>query len=350
MSKPKLAVFGMHHGFKHASDVRHGDFAELVAVCGNTELSRQRAAQLGVPIFEDIEGCLKAIEGKVDGAVLALPNDLHWPVAKACAERGIHVLVEKPIASTVEEAEKIAGLVEKYGVKVLVGHHRRFSARMREARQQITGGGIGKLIGCSVLWVAKKPDSYFEMEWRVTPEKGGGPLMINTIHDVDDIRYATGEEFDWVFAKATNIVRGFKVEDVVTISFGLKSGAMGTIFVSDGVPSPWFYESNARENLFFWPTFENSYFFFGTEGSLAFPNLKKYSYCESSGVGWEHPLKEEAIPVTHKVDPMTEEIMHFCRVIQGSEPPLVTPEDATVTLRVIYAIKESISKGMPISL
>lgn len=350
MSKPRLVVFGLHHGFKHASDVRYGDFAELVAVCGNTELSRQRAAQLGVPIYEDIEGCLKAIEGKVDGAVIALPNDLHWPVVRACAERGIHVLVEKPIASTVEDAEKICEVGPKYGVKILVGHHRRFSARLKEARREITGGSIGRLVGCSVLWVAKKPEPYFEAEWRVTPEKGGGPLMINTIHDVDDIRFATGDEIEWVFAKASNIVRGLRVEDTVTVSFGLRSGALGTIFVSDGVPSPWFYESNARENLFFWPTFENSYYFFGTKGSLTFPNLKRYSYPDENAVGWEHPLKEETIPVSHKVDPMTEEIVHFCKVIEGLEDPFVTPEDATITLRVIFAIKESIAKGIPVQL
>ncbi|NPV70195.1 MAG: Gfo/Idh/MocA family oxidoreductase [Firmicutes bacterium] len=347
MSKPKLAVFGLHHGFKHASDIRYGDFAELVAACGDTDLSRQRAAQLGVPLHETIDGCLDAVGSRIDGAVLALPNDLHWPVTRECARRGINVLVEKPIAGTVEDANRMIEAADKAGVKFLVGHHRRFSAKLRRARQEITGGGIGRLVGANVMWVAKKPDPYFQAEWRVTPEKGGGPLLINTIHDIDDLRFATGQDISWVFAKAVNIVRGNRVEDTVSISFGTTGGAVGTIFVSDGVPSPWFYESNARENLVFAMSFDNSYFFFGTTGSLAFPNLRKYWYDDPAMVGWNYQIKDEALPVP-AVDPMTEEIIHFCKVIKGEEKPFVTGPDATVTLKAINAVKKSIAEGVPV--
>lgn len=339
MSKARLAVLGLHHGFKHASDLRSGEFAELVAVAGNDELSKKRAEQLGVPWRADYGDLLSDFGSQLDGVVVALPNDLHAPAVEMCAELGIHVLLEKPIAGSLEEGHRIIGARDRSGIKVLLGHHRRFSARMRKARQEIANGRLGELIGATVIWAARKHDSYYEAEWRVTPGQGGGPLLINTIHDVDDIHFLTGDRIEWVFARCSNKVRGFAVEDSSTIAFGTVRGILGTILVTDAGVSPWFYESNAGENPMFPYNGQNSYFLVGTRGSMALPNLRLYRYPSDKG-SWLEPVWEEVL-VVQPNDPMTAELLHFIRVIEGQEEPLVTAEDGLLALQVIEAIRKS---------
>src|SRR5207237_7798811 len=133
---------------------------------------------------------------------------------------------------------------ERAGVALLVGHHRRYNPVIEKSRELVRSGALGKLITVVALWLIRKPDDYFEIAWR--REQGGGPILINLIHDIDDLRYICGE-IDSVQAMTSNAMRGFAVEDTAAITLRFFNGAIGTVTVSDAVPAPWWWEITSGE-------------------------------------------------------------------------------------------------------
>jgi hypothetical protein len=112
-------------------------------------------------------------KAKPEGVVIAAPNQLHEEIAVACVERGVAVLVEKPVAHTLESAVRIGAAATKHGVATLVGHHRRHNPLLRAARAFIDSGALGTLVTVGGNDLRRKPDAYYEASWR--REKGGGP-------------------------------------------------------------------------------------------------------------------------------------------------------------------------------
>ena len=105
----------------------------------------------------------------------AVPNELHLPVGAACAEKGLHLLVEKPIAGTLADADALCAAARKYGVHLLIGHHRRHNPYIIALREAVRGGAIGKLIGVTAIWALLKPDDYFTGTLRLANRQRGGP-------------------------------------------------------------------------------------------------------------------------------------------------------------------------------
>jgi len=307
----------------------------------------EKSKLLGVKIYKDYKDLLNDTAEELDGVIAALPNDLHVEVTKEAADRGINLLLEKPIACNVSEAEKIKEIVEKSQIKFMVGHHRRFSKLINHTKDIVKNGMLGEVIGANVIWAAKKPDDYFTRSWRINKEVGG-PLLINAIHDVDDLRYIIGD-IDMVQAFVTNKFRKNEVEDSGVINLRFKNRAIATIFLTDNSPSPWYYEACTQEYSFFYPSNFNCYFFFGKKASLAFPSMELFSYDKNLGEGWHKPFKRQNLPVD-RFDIIEEELKHFCELIKGEAESRITAYDATETLRVVEAIKESSITGRRVNL
>jgi predicted dehydrogenase len=350
MDIPKIAVLGLNFGWKYVDVLLKTDMAKLVAVSDKNQslLSSERAKMVSeAAYFTDYVQLLNEMDGKLDGIIAALPNDLHLPVVEEAAKRGIHVLVEKPIAPNVPDAEKIAAIADNAKIKVLVGHHRRFSAKVNCVKKVIDEGRLGRIVGATLLWAAKKSDEYFEKPWRIK-EGTGGPLLINGIHFIDDLRYLVGQ-IDRVQAYVTNVFRGNDVEDTGSINVIFKSGAVASIFFTDISPGMRFYEANVQEDPRFHPSNYDSYFFFGDKASIAFPSLEMLSYDPAYGDGWRRPFQKYTFPV-ERVDPMEEEVKHFLEVVTGKAEPRTPAPDATENLRVIDAIKTSSRTGKTVYL
>src|SRR5919204_36940 len=98
---------------------------------------------------------------------------------------------------------------------LLVGHHRRHNPLIEKARELVQGGALGRLAAVAALWLVQKPAEYYDVGWRREP--GGGPLLINLIHGIDDLRYICGEIVE-VRAITSNAVRGFAVEDSAVVT------------------------------------------------------------------------------------------------------------------------------------
>ena len=334
----RFAVFGLNQGSKIARDAVANPELDLVAVAGFGQQAEDVAAELDVPLFEDYNVLLKEVP--LDAVAIALPNRLHVQSTRACLDAGIrNILLEKPIANTVEDAEKIIAMCEEEGATLLIGHHRRSSTKYLFLREFIESGRLGDLVGVQGTYAIAKPHAYYDVEWHT--KKGGGPLLINAIHDVDDLNYTTGLTVKRVYAASRNSIRGNEIEDSVSVLYEFAEGPTATYFISDGTPGPWNYDLSACENHFFkWSPGENSLHFFGTKGSLGFPNMDFYSY-EEGHFGWGEPLVKVHFEL-EKNDPMTAELEHFVDLCTGREKtPRCTGEDGLATLKVINAILES---------
>ena len=245
VSPVRLAVIGAGLiGRTHTRIIQQEPAAEIVAVADPMPAAAAFASEQGIPYFADYLEMLDAV--KPAGVVIATPNALHLPVALACAERGVPMLVEKPIADTVEAAQTMVEAAERAGVALLVGHHRRHNPIIQTARDIVQGGRIGRLAAVTCLYLLQKPDSYFEMAWR--REAGGGPVLINLIHDIDNLRFICGE-ISTVHAVSANAVRGFAVEDTAAVIVSFTSGALATLTISDAVASPWGWDTTARVRI-----------------------------------------------------------------------------------------------------
>jgi predicted dehydrogenase len=346
--KLRIAVIGWKHGWKFIDSLSlRSDYVggSLAAMCGRTLAGSKPANAPDVPIYADYIKMMDEL--KPDGIVAALPNDLHVEVTREAAKRGIAVLLEKPIASTLAQAQEIIDIVNETKIPFQVAHHRRFSAKLNLAKEIIESGRLGRIVGANVLWMSRKPDNYFQVKWRVT-DKVGGPLLINSIHDVDDLRYTVGE-IEAVQAFAGNTIRGFDVEDVGAATIRFKNGALGSYLFSDGTPSKHFYEACAQEDPFFHPVDEDCYFFFGDKAQLSFPSMKITGYNEKSGgADWTRPFSVDTVPVA-RFNPIDGETKHFCDMIKDrSVKTRCSAEDSTVTLKVIEAIRASARTGKTI--
>jgi len=316
---------------------------EYVALCDMDPSKEKLAAELGVKYYWDHREMMD--REKPDGVVVSVPNEMHEAVGAECAERGIHIFMEKPIATTLESADRLIASAKKNKVRLLVGHHRRFNPLINTARDTIRSGELGKLVGVSALWCMYKPSEYFVAgAWR--RKKGGGPILINMIHEIDNLRYVCGE-ISRVYAEVSNKTRGFEVEDTVSVSVRFMDGALASILLSDTAPSLWSYESTTGENPFFFPTKGDVYHYLGTKASLTFPGLVKVYYDDPAKTGWQHPISTTQIEAP-KDDTYIEQMRHFCRVVKGDEEPRTSGEDARKTLAVILAVAESGQTNRPV--
>jgi predicted dehydrogenase len=332
-------------GQVHAGIARRLEECDYVALSDPDPKKGELAAELGVKYYREYREMID--KESLDGVIISVPNEAHDSVGVECAERGLHILMEKPIASTLEAADRLIAGARSNKVQLYIAHHRRFNSRINKAREVIRGGELGDLVGVSVLWCMYKPSEYFVAgPWRA--KKGGGPILINTIHEIDLLRYIHGE-LARVYAEVSNKSRGFEVEDTVSVSMRFQDGSLASILMSDTAPSLWGYESTAGENPFFYPTKGDLYHFLGRKASLTFPGLVKVFYADPQRVGWQHPISTQQLEVS-PCDPYVEQLKHFCRVVRGEEQPRTSGEDARRSLAVAMAVRESGATGQAIAL
>lgn len=345
MSKLRIAILGAGTmGRRHIDYVNTSGDCQLVAICDPDSGVAELAARNEVPLFHDAFEALDL--ASPDGAIIAAPTNLHEELALACIRRSIVPLVEKPITAALDEGRWLVDEASASGVPVLVGHHRRYHPRIQLLWKLVKGGAIGSLIGVSLLWAVKKPDAYYDVVWRT--RAGGGPVLTNLIHEIDTLRYICGE-ITSVYAATSSAARGFEVEDSAAITLNFTGGVVGSIFLSDAAPSPWSYELTMFENPSYAHVEGNCAFFFGTEGSIAFPTMELWRYPSADYAGWEQPLEQERHEPAD-ADPLAAQLAHFCRVIRREESPLVSGEEGLRTLAATQAVLISGSEGNPVEL
>lgn len=337
----RIAVVGAGLiGRSHASHAAAR--ARLAAIVDPADAAAGFADEMQVRRFASLRELLAG--ETVDAVVIATPNQLHEEQASLCIEAGLPVLVEKPIADTVAAAERIVAASEKAGVPVLVGHHRRHNPIVGAVRETIRSGALGRLVGVHTTCWFHKPDAYFAAAWRSQP--GAGPVYINLIHDIDLLLHYCGE-VESVQAAESNAVRGLAVEDTAAVLLRFRSGALGTVTVSDAIAAPWSWELTAAENPAYPHLPVTSTMLGGTRASLSVPDMVLWTH--EGAADWKNPMTRRTIAFA-PADPLDLQMRHFSRVALGLEAPLVTAGEALAALKVIEAIKKAAETQRPVFL
>jgi predicted dehydrogenase len=276
----------------------------------------------------------------LDAVIVATPNQLHEKHTVSFLKNKIPVLLEKPISDNINSAKKIISSANKNKTPLLIGYHRRHNSIVSKVKSIISSGKLGKIVSVNVLCWLYKHKAYYKEKWRIN--KGGGPLGINLVHDIDMICYLLGP-INYVQAFTSNRTRKFKVEDTATVSFIFKSGTLCTLNISDTIVAPWSYELTAGENPAYPITNQSAYFIGGTKGSLQFPNLKSWYY-KNERSWWEKifvnkdKMKKDDTTLVNQID-------HFAEVVSKKIKPKVNGSDGLVSLKIFAAITKSAKTG-----
>jgi len=328
-------------GRRHIELIRAHGQCTLAGIADPSPAAAELAVQLGVAHHRDVPSLIAA--QWPDGVIIATPNARHLDDALACIEAGIAALVEKPLAASVAEGERLCRAVEDHGARLLVGHHRAHSPLLAAAREVVQQGRLGALVAVSGTALFYKPAHYFdEAPWR--RQTGGGPVLINLIHEIGNLRSLCGE-IRAVQAITSNARRGFEVEDTAALLLHFENGALGSFLLSDTAASARSWEQTSQEN----PDYasyddEDCYLLVGTEGSLAIPTMRLKTCTSRQERSWFVPMQRNVVDA-ERADPLQRQLDHFCDVVRGHAEPLVSARDGLQNLRVIDAVVQAARSG-----
>ena len=239
---------GAFIGAVHRIAARIDDRFELVAGALASDPVRAKASAKELGIADDraygsFEEMAKAEAARADGieaVSIVTPNHMHSPVAKAFLEAGIHVICDKPLTTTVAEAEELVALVRKTGRVFVVTHNYTGYPMVRQARAMIANGDLGevRLVRAEYLqdWLTERLEasSHKQAAWRTDPARSGAGGCIGDIgtHAYNLACFVTGLELDELLAELSTFVEGRRLDDDVQILLKWKGGAKGMLWAS----------------------------------------------------------------------------------------------------------------------
>lgn len=213
----------------HAKAILATEGARLIGFTDLYEASRVEAAKkYNSAAFESVEALLANAE--IDAICICTPSGLHAPLAVKAANAGKHIVVEKPMALTLEEADEVIEACEANKVKMEVISQLRFTYAVRRLKDAVEQGELGRLVSGDVYMKYYRSQDYYDKGgWRGTWKMdGGGALMNQGIHGVDLLQYIMGPVKS-VFAYTRTLARNIEVEDTAAAVVEFQCGALGVI-------------------------------------------------------------------------------------------------------------------------
>ncbi len=243
MSRLRIAILGCgNYANRHAQYLAQmQDECELVAFCDrHDEKARAFSAQYAggrAEVFSDFRAMLD--RQALDGLVIAVPPYGHSDEVERAAERGIHILIEKPIALTPEHGWRMVEAAEKAGIKTQVGFMYRFGEAVERLRDMIASGEAGPV----ALMSARYFCNALHADWWRDRTKSGGQLFEQVIHMFDLLRFVAGDAAA-VYSRQENLfhqdVPGYTVEDVSATVVSFASKALGVVYATNNaIPGKW---------------------------------------------------------------------------------------------------------------
>ena len=332
MTKLKVAVIGCGSIAKHRhlGEYQNNPAVEIIAVCDLVEERVQEAAeQYGAKAYISYEEMLEAEE--IDAVSVCLPNYLHAPVSIAALNAGCHVLCEKPMATSREEAEEMIKAAKANDKKLMIAHNQRFVSSHQRARALIASGEVGKIYSFRTAfghggpegWSADGKDSWFFRK----EEAFIGAMGDLGVHKADLLRYLLGEEFVEVAGFIeTSAKENTDVDDNAVCILKSESGIIGTLAAS------WAY--TARE--------DNSTIIYRENATLRLEDDPDYSLVVQYKNGEVVKYELGAIQSNDSGgQTTTHTINHFVDAILQDTEPLINGEEGMKSLEVILGALES---------
>jgi predicted dehydrogenase len=322
----------------HAQGIAQTPGARLVGVCvSSPERAAQAEAAFGAPATSDYAAILSNPE--VGAVCICTPSGLHAAQTIAAARAGKHILVEKPLALTLADADAMIGAAREAGVLLAVALQRRTDPAFAAVRAAIEAGELGRLAlgGVTVPYV--RPQSYYDQAaWRGTwALDGGGALMNQGVHLVDLLLWFMGDVAE-VSARFDTRGRAIEVEDCVTAALRFTSGALGTLAATT-LAAPGFphrvevYGERGGvqiegETIARWATLDGGA---RAEGAAA-----------DAGAG-ASPTEISAVGHTRL-------IADLVAAVREGRAPLVPGEEGRRSLAAVLAVYESARAGRPVTI
>lgn len=326
---PLVVIGAGSIGQRHIGVAQACGAVDLVAVVEPHDGLRADLAARGLPMVARIDD----VPGHVRAAIIATPTQDHGTSALACFALGWAVLVEKPIAGTLDAAHALVTAAASNGLPFFTGHHRRCHPFCLVAREAIAD--LGDLVGVQGLWSLRKHNSYFDVDWRRRP--GAGPLLTNLSHEIDLLRFLVGDISE-VTTLLSSARRELEIEDSAAMAFRFANGALGSFLMSDAGASPWSFEAATGENPAIATSGQDYIRITGTTGALSFPSLTRWGRSGPGEIEWSKPLKAKAGPQFVPVDPLLEQIGRFANVTAGgTDTVLCTGTDGVKALEMTLA-------------
>jgi UDP-N-acetyl-2-amino-2-deoxyglucuronate dehydrogenase len=330
----------------HARAIAALPDAHLVtAVDVEPERAAALTAQFGGEPETDLGRALSRAD--VDIVSVCVPSGLHAEVGCLAAAAGKHVLVEKPIDITLGAADRLIAAAEGAGVKLAVISQHRFDAGVRQMKDIISSGRLGRLlVGDAYIKWYRTQDYYDSGDWRGTwALDGGGCLMNQGVHYVDLLRWMMGPVRS-IVARCRTAAHQIEVEDIATALLEFENGAVGVLEASTSI----------------YPGMGERLEISGTGGTLVVESgvmrvseLKDYRG-ETSFYGRKvdahEPLAAEGVadPASISDNSHQAQIQDLLEAIEGDRDPFVTGREARHALEVILGVYDSAQRGTEVQL
>jgi predicted dehydrogenase len=328
MNKVRWAVVGTS-GFALdwiARGIKGGSNAELAAIVSrDAQRGAAAAKKVGAPHnFTSIEAIDKSL---VDGVFLVLPTTQHAPFAIAAARRGLHVIVEKPMAPTVEECDAMIAAARENKVTLAVAHCMAWAPPVVRARELVAEGAIGDVIEANIAcsFNSRPNDTWRQTD---TTEQGGGPLFDVGVHCLDAITRVVGAPATQVAAFLERRLYDYAAEDTATLLVRYANGAHGT------VQSTFSCNQNSMEIV-------------GSQGRIVADPWLGREFAGALTLYHGGDARREPLDSVNVYKPQIE---HISACVLSGEPPIVAGEVGRAHIATIAGAIESARTGRVVTL
>ncbi len=326
----KLGVIGvgrvaMAH-INAAMDLK--DQVELMAIADvRADRAKEVAEEFGVKnVYSDYHDLLA--DREIEAVIVCLPNHPHHPVCMDAARAKKHILVEKPMAMNLQEADEMIEEARAHEVTLMVGQSRRFSDAMKEIRKRLDGIGSPFRIDISFLVSFPQPPT----DWWKSSEKAGGlVILLQGSHSVDTILWLLNKIPSTVFSISKRQSSLWEGEDEADIVLGFESGELATVHLSLST-SPYLHET-----IIVGPK--------GTMRLYEFPAEKPFGFSFRLEMNSKTILDGEQIPSLYTV-----QLREFFEAIRGNRLPIASGEEVRKTMLVLDEIRRSDREGKVVQL
>lgn len=348
MKKLRFAIIGCGRiSYKHVEAlVANREEAILVATC---DIEQEKAeekkkeyiskldASIKIEVYTDYKDMLNKED--IDVAVIATESGYHPEIAVYCMNEKKHVIVEKPMALSIEDADRMIKCAKDNNVRLCVSHQNRFNKPIQQLRTAVEENRFGRLVNgtARILW-NRNMGYYTQAPWRGTWELDGGTLMNQCIHNIDLLQWMMGGKIDTVYAQCDTFLRDIEAEDFGAIIIRFKNGAIGIVEGSACV-----YPKNLEETLsIFGETGTVSI------GGLAVNKIETWRFADNRDNEDEILKAQEGDPDTVYGFGHIPLFKDMIDAIKNNREPLINGEEGKKGMSIILAAYKSRLTGMPV--
>jgi predicted dehydrogenase len=326
-------------GRHNAVSAKQSPLAQIAGVFDtNAKAARDVAKQVAAPVFDSYEALLA--DPGIEAVLLSVPHHLHREMTLQAAAARKHLMLEKPLANTLEDADAMVAACQASGMTTTVNFSFRYLAQFQAARAMVAAGALGDITGVQVTthsyreygyWLGAR--SHSVDDWRTDKTKAGaGFLFMNLCHVIDYIHFITGLKTDRLYAEYGTMGSPTEVEDTVSISCRFRNGAIGSFAGTTTKRG-----GNEAEDRIW-----------GTHGSLSIAGdtISVYSTREIDG---RRPGKMHRVKCATPVNWTKEWVTGFAQAVRTGSTPPVTLREGWDNLAFIETALRSMVDGRALS-